>query len=161
MVLRVPRIFSDRHYWFTRCTYARTNEDIKMQSSKFAVVWTEFLLRIRRGWSSALGINCGIADWHIVWFSAVHSSTRHNNILNNDFRILSPYTWQPKNLYRVIKKFLCTWWLQYKKHAKIFWTVSVTYCDNVVRICITDGVSVSLVSPWPWPWPWPWRSAAK
>jgi hypothetical protein len=22
--------------------------------------------------------------------------------------------------YRVIKKSLCTWWLQYKKHAKIF-----------------------------------------
>jgi hypothetical protein len=33
-----------------------------------------------------------------------------------------------------------------QKHAKIFLKVSVTYHDNAVRIRITDGVSVSLVS---------------
>jgi hypothetical protein len=27
---------------------------------------------------------------------------------------------QPTDIYKVIKKSLCTWWLQYKKHAKIF-----------------------------------------
>jgi hypothetical protein len=38
------------------------------------------------------------------------------------------------NKYRLIKKSLCTSWLQYKKQAKIFYTVSITYHDNVVRI---------------------------
>jgi hypothetical protein len=32
------------------------------------------------------------------------------------------------------QKSLYTWWLQYKKHAKIFPTVSITYHENVVRI---------------------------
>jgi hypothetical protein len=37
-------------------------------------------------------------------------------------------------IYRVIKKSLCTWWIQYKTHAKLFSTFSVTCHDNVVRI---------------------------
>jgi hypothetical protein len=36
--------------------------------------------------------------------------------------------------YRVIKKSLFTWWLQYKKHEKIFQTVSITYHHNLVRL---------------------------
>jgi hypothetical protein len=51
----------------------------------------------------------------------------------------------------VIKKSVCTWWLQYKKHANICYN-SFNNHDNVVGIelGITDSVSVSLVSPWPW-----------
>jgi hypothetical protein len=43
------------------------------------------------------------SGWHAL--STTHSSGSHSHI--------------PK-LYRMIKNSLCTWWLQYKKHAKIF-----------------------------------------
>jgi hypothetical protein len=36
-----------------------------------------------------------------------------------------------------------------QKHAKIFYTVSITYHDNVVRIRDNSSVSASLVTPGP------------
>jgi len=53
--------------------------------------------------------------------------------------------------YRVIEKSLCTWWLQYKKHAKIqnFKQFQSRTMVTQLELGITDGVSVSLVSPCP------------
>jgi hypothetical protein len=57
-------------------------------------------------------------------------------------------------IYRVIKTCLCTWWLQYKKHAKNVKQFQSLTMTTWLKLGITDGVSVSRV------YTWPWRSAA-
>jgi hypothetical protein len=53
------------------------------------------------------------------------SPKQKKNHLNTKCQIYTTTGWS---------KSLCTWWLQYKKHATIFKTVSITYHNNVVRI---------------------------
>jgi hypothetical protein len=50
-------------------------------------------------------------------------------------------------MYRVIRKSLCTWWLQYRKTRKnIFKKFQSLTIITLLELGITDGVSVSLVS---------------
>jgi hypothetical protein len=48
--------------------------------------------------------------------------------------------------YRVIKKSLCTWWLQYKNTQKYFKQFQSLTMITLLELGITDSVSVSLVS---------------
>jgi hypothetical protein len=76
-----------------------------------------------------------IQEANINKYLVVYSNISVQMGLQSAELFLTSYTSHfTRKLYRMIKKSPCTWWLQYKEHAKIFSTVSITYHDNVVRI---------------------------